>query len=108
MLTKAREIACTRFEQERTNILSKMHAAETECLRLKEAHKRELDFESRKLHAVIESKDRVIAELEERMRTMSERCTAIAEERGQLRSQCIELRDKVNALKIAIKTLKDE
>ena len=106
MLTKAREIACTRFEQERTNILSKMHAAETECLRLKEAHKHELGFESRKLHAVIESKDRVIAELEERMKRMQNELQEAREYGERIAASCRDYEHKYCTLAEAMKILK--
>lgn len=106
MMTKAREIACTRFEQERANILSKMNAAETECMRLKEAHKRELDFESRKLNAVIESKDRVIAELEERMKRMQHELQESREYGERIAEACRDYEHKYCTLAEAMKILK--
>lgn len=106
IMANAREIACTRFEQERTNILSKMHAAETECARLKEAHKHELDFESRKLHAIVDSKERVIVELEERMKSLQRELHEAREYGERMAEACRDYEHKYCTLAEAMQILK--
>ena len=107
MLTKAREIACASFEEERTRMMQTMHAAQNECERMKTAHQQEMHIAKLKHEQTIALKDGKINDVQSQLDWMRDNRDAIRKERDELAQQVSELTAKVNALKLAIKTIKE-